>query len=82
MDGEGRPMSKSLGNVILAPGIIKQYGADVLRLWVGSSDYAGDVRLSPEILKGLTETTARSGILSVICGEFVGFQSEDSIGGL
>jgi isoleucyl-tRNA synthetase len=56
MDGEGRPMSKSLGNVISPQEIIEEYGADVLRLWVASSDYGGDVRLSPEILKGLAET--------------------------
>jgi isoleucyl-tRNA synthetase len=56
MDGEGRPMSKSLGNVIAPEEVIRHHGADVLRLWVGSSDYAGDVRLSPEILKGLTES--------------------------
>ncbi len=55
MDGEGRPMSKSLGNVISPDEIIKQYGADILRLWVASSDYGGDVRLSPEILKGLAD---------------------------
>jgi isoleucyl-tRNA synthetase len=47
MDGEGRPMSKSLGNVISPEEIIKQYGADILRFWVASSDYGGDVRLSP-----------------------------------
>jgi isoleucyl-tRNA synthetase len=52
MDGEGRPMSKSLGNVIAPQDIIQQFGADVLRLWVGASDYGGDVRLSPDILKG------------------------------
>jgi isoleucyl-tRNA synthetase len=51
MDGEGRPMSKSLGNVIAPEQIIKQYGADVLRLWVAASDYGGDVRLSQDILK-------------------------------
>ncbi|OGR89915.1 MAG: hypothetical protein A2992_00850 [Elusimicrobia bacterium RIFCSPLOWO2_01_FULL_59_12] len=55
MDGEGRPMSKSLGNVISPQQIIDQYGADVLRLWVGSSDYGGDVRLAPAILKGHAE---------------------------
>jgi len=55
MDGAGRPMSKSLGNVIAPEQIINQYGADVLRLWVASSDYSGDVRLSPEILKGAAD---------------------------
>ena len=48
-------MSKSLGNVISPDEIIKQYGADILRLWVASSDYGGDVRLGPEILKGLAD---------------------------
>jgi isoleucyl-tRNA synthetase len=56
MDGEGRPMSKSLGNVIAPEEIIKQYGADILRFWVASSDYGGDVRISPEILKGLSDS--------------------------
>lgn len=55
MDGEGRPMSKSLGNVIAPEEIIKQYGADILRFWVASSDYGNDIRLSPEILKGLAD---------------------------
>src|SRR5207249_5834029 len=51
----GRPMSKSLGNVISPGEIIKQYGADILRMWVAVSDYGGDVRISPEILRNLTE---------------------------
>jgi len=51
MDGEGKPMSKSAGNVVAPQEIIKQYGADVLRLWVAASDYGGDVRLSQDILK-------------------------------
>lgn len=55
MDGEGRPMSKSLGNVIAPEQIIKQYGADVLRLWVAASDYGSDVRLSQDILKNQAE---------------------------
>ena len=56
VDGEGRKMSKSLGNGILAEEIIQQYGADILRLWVCSSDYHADVRISPDILKQLSET--------------------------
>lgn len=55
VDGEGRKQSKSLGNGIAPEDIIKQYGADILRLWVASSDYHADVRVSPEILKQLTE---------------------------
>ena len=48
-------MSKSLGNGIVPEDIIKQYGADVLRLWVASSDYHADIRISPDILKQLSE---------------------------
>jgi isoleucyl-tRNA synthetase len=56
VDGQGRKMSKSLGNVMAPQQIISQSGADVLRLWVASSDYAEDVRLSPEILAQVSET--------------------------
>jgi isoleucyl-tRNA synthetase len=52
VDGEGKKMSKSLGNVILPQEIISKYGADILRLWVATSDYREDIRISPEILKG------------------------------
>lgn len=56
VDGEGRKMSKSLGNGILPPEIVEQYGADVLRLWVASSDYHADIRISKDILKQLSES--------------------------
>ena len=55
VDGEGKKMSKSLGNGISPEEIISQYGADILRLWVASADYTDDVRISPEILKQLSE---------------------------
>ena len=55
VDGEGRKMSKSVGNVIYPQEVIKQYGADVLRLWVSSADYQADIRISNEILKQLSE---------------------------
>jgi isoleucyl-tRNA synthetase len=55
VDGEGRKMSKSLGNVISPFDIIKDYGADILRLWVASSDYNEDIRISPLILSRLAE---------------------------
>ena len=55
VDGEGRKMSKSLGNGIAPEDIIKEYGADVLRLWVASSDYHADIRISKDILKQLSE---------------------------
>jgi isoleucyl-tRNA synthetase len=55
VDGEGRKMSKSLGNVISPFDIIKDYGADILRMWVASSDYNEDIRISKEILTRLSE---------------------------
>ena len=55
VDGEGRKMSKSLGNGIDPQDIIEQYGADILRLWVASSDYHADIRISPDILKQLSD---------------------------
>ena len=55
VDGEGRKMSKSLGNGIAPHEIINEYGADILRLWVASSDYHADIRISKDILKQLSE---------------------------
>ncbi|NLM51863.1 MAG: isoleucine--tRNA ligase [Firmicutes bacterium] len=55
VDGEGRKMSKSVGNVIAPEQIIKQNGADILRLWVSSADFKSDVRVSQDILKQLSE---------------------------
>lgn len=55
LDGEGRKMSKSLGNVIQPAKVQKQLGADILRLWVSSVDYQADVRISDDILKQISE---------------------------
>ncbi|GGE22396.1 isoleucine--tRNA ligase 1 [Marinithermofilum abyssi] len=55
LDGEGRKMSKSLGNTIDPLKVMKQYGADILRLWVASVDYQADVRVSDDILKQIAE---------------------------
>jgi isoleucyl-tRNA synthetase len=59
VDGEGRKMSKSRGNVIQPEEVINRYGAEILRLWVASEDYRGDIRLSQEILDRLTEAYRR-----------------------
>lgn len=55
VDGEGRAMHKSLGNVVAPEEIIKDYGADILRLWVASTDYRNDMRMSKDILKQLSD---------------------------
>ncbi|HEY9843126.1 MAG TPA: isoleucine--tRNA ligase, partial [Candidatus Obscuribacterales bacterium] len=55
MDGNGRKMSKSLGNTVEPQKVIQQYGADVLRLWVASVDYSNDMRLSYDIIGQLAE---------------------------
>ena len=55
VDGEGKKMSKSIGNTINPDDIVNQYGADILRLWVASSDYHADIRISKDILKQLSE---------------------------
>ncbi|MEG1971901.1 MAG: class I tRNA ligase family protein, partial [Oscillospiraceae bacterium] len=55
VDGEGKKMSKSVGNGMLPSEITDNYGADILRLWVASSDYHSDIRVSKEILKQLSE---------------------------
>ncbi len=56
LDMERRKMSKSLGNGISPQEVIQQYGADVLRLWVASSDYQSDINISREILKQMSES--------------------------
>jgi isoleucyl-tRNA synthetase len=55
LDGQGRAMSKSVGNVVAPEKIQEKYGAEILRLWVAASDYRDDVRVSDEILNGLAE---------------------------
>jgi len=59
VDGKGKKMSKSKGNVIAPQKIIKQNGADILRLWVSAADYTEDVRISDEIMKRLSEAYRR-----------------------
>ncbi len=59
LDGRGRKMSKSMGNVIAPQEIIKKFGAEILRLWVSAEDYREDVRISDEILNRLVEAYRR-----------------------
>ncbi|MGB0732611.1 MAG: isoleucine--tRNA ligase [Pontibacterium sp.] len=59
MDGEGRKMSKSLGNTVSPQDVVNKYGADILRLWVSSTDYRNDMAVSEEILKRTADTYRR-----------------------
>ena len=55
VDGEGKAMHKSLGNAVSPDEVIKEYGADMLRLWVASADYTQDMRISKDIMKQLSQ---------------------------
>ncbi|MBW2021889.1 MAG: isoleucine--tRNA ligase [Deltaproteobacteria bacterium] len=59
VDGEGKAMHKSAGNVIAPDELIQKYGAEILRLWVAGEDYTDNIRLSQEILQRLTEAYRR-----------------------
>ncbi len=59
LDEKGNKMSKSLGNTIVPETVVKQYGADILRLWVAQTDYTADQRIGPEILKGVADSYRR-----------------------
>lgn len=59
VDGSGKAMHKSAGNVIAPEDLIKNYGAEILRLWVAGEDYRDNIRLSEEILQRLTEAYRR-----------------------
>ncbi len=59
VDGAGKKMSKSAGNVISPDKVIKKYGAEILRLWVAAQDYRDDIRISTEILSRLVEAYRR-----------------------
>ncbi|MEM6676396.1 MAG: isoleucine--tRNA ligase [Pseudomonadota bacterium] len=59
LDEKGNKMSKSLGNTVAPQDIIKQYGADILRLWVAQTDFTADQRIGPEILKGTADSYRR-----------------------
>ncbi len=67
LDGKGLKMSKSKGNVVAPQSVIKDSGADILRLWVAASDYTDDLRIGPEIIKTFAETYRKLGIRCAGC---------------
>ncbi|RLB77480.1 MAG: isoleucine--tRNA ligase, partial [Deltaproteobacteria bacterium] len=74
VDGEGKKMSKSAGNVIAPQEVIKKYGADILRLWVSSCDISQDVRISDEILKQMSDAYRKiRNTLRFLLGNLNGF---------
>ncbi len=80
MDGEGRKMSKSLGNTVAPQDIIKQFGADILRLWVASSDYSEDLRLGKEIIQTTVDSYRKlRNSLRWLLGNLAHFRKDDVV---
>jgi isoleucyl-tRNA synthetase len=80
LDEDGRKMSKSLGNVTAPQDVIKQSGADILRMWVCASDYADDLRIGPEILKTTVETYRKlRNTVRWMLGSLAHFLEEDRV---
>lgn len=80
VDGQGKKMSKSLGNVISSEQMISKYGADIVRLWIASSDYKEDIRISDEIVKGLSDSYRKiRNTLRFLLGNLDGFDKSKAI---
>jgi len=80
VDGKGYKMSKSLGNVVSPHQVINKYGADLLRLWVASTDYSGELNYSEEIMKRVTESYRRiRNTLRFLLANLVDFNATDDL---
>ncbi len=80
VDGEGRKMSKSIGNVIGPQAVIDKFGADVLRLWVASTEYEGEMRISQEIINRTTDSYRRiRNTVRFLIGNLNDFDAADSL---
>ncbi len=80
LDEHGRKMSKSLGNTIAPQDVIKQHGADILRLWVASCDYWDDQRIGPEILKTTVDTYRKlRNTIRWMLGNLAHFHEQDRV---
>ncbi len=80
LDAKGNKMSKSLGNTIVPEEVVKQYGADILRLWVAQTDYTADQRIGPEILKGTADSYRRlRNTMRFMLGSLADFTEADRV---
>ncbi|MRU15110.1 isoleucine--tRNA ligase [Roseovarius sp. A21] len=80
LDEKGNKMSKSLGNTVAPEDVTKQYGADILRLWVGQADYTADLRIGPEILKGVADSYRRlRNTMRFMLGALAHFEESDRV---
>ncbi len=80
LDEKGMKMSKSLGNTIVPETVVKQYGADILRLWVAQTDYTADQRIGPEILKGTADSYRRlRNTLRFLLGNLADFSDAERV---
>jgi isoleucyl-tRNA synthetase len=80
LDGQGRKMSKSLGNVVDPLKIIEESGADILRLWAASTDYFDDVRIGKEVLAGASDTYRKlRNTFRYLLGALAGFEAADRV---
>ncbi|GAA3868608.1 isoleucine--tRNA ligase [Celeribacter arenosi] len=80
LDEKGMKMSKSLGNTIVPETVVKQYGADILRLWVAQADYTADQRIGPEILKGTADSYRRlRNTMRFMLGSLSDFSESDRV---
>ncbi len=80
LDEQGRKMSKSLGNTVVPQEVIKQSGADILRLWVASVDYSDDQRIGPDILKSVSDLYRKlRNTLRWMLGTLAAFDEKDRV---
>ncbi|MEO1291330.1 MAG: isoleucine--tRNA ligase [Pseudomonadota bacterium] len=80
LDEKGQKMSKSLGNIIAPEKVVKEYGADVLRLWVVQTDFTEDQRIGPEILKGVADSYRRlRNTMRFMLGALSGFDESERV---